>query len=112
LVNSDVWFGAGFSPSDGGWWIPALTGRTIGFIDAPAVTESADMETMTRWLDSHKIDMIYLGRRSGVLQVSDFICQPERYASVYSQNGITIFQVLHAASTRLAPRAGCAGHLP
>jgi hypothetical protein len=111
LINSDVWFGSGLSPSDGGWWISILTGRSIDYVDSPTVTESADVETLTSWINSHKIDLVYLGRRNGVLQKSDFICQPERFLRVYDQDGIAIFQVQHS-STRLAPRAGCAGHLP
>ena len=112
LINSDAWYGPGLSPSDGGWWISLLTGRPTDYVDSPSVTESADMGTLTRWIDSHKIDLIYLGRRNGVLQKGDFACQPERYAPVYDQDGITIYQVEHAALRGLAPRAGCANHLP
>ena len=112
LINSELWYSSSFSPSDGGWWIPLLTGRSNDYVDSPTVTESADMETLTRWIDSHQIDLIYLGRRGGVLQRNDFICQPERYTRVYAQDGITIYRVERAALKGLAPRAGCADHLP
>ncbi|HEX7587016.1 MAG TPA: hypothetical protein VF478_01755, partial [Anaerolineae bacterium] len=112
LVNSDVWYGAGFSPSDGGWWIPILTGRPIDYVNSVTVTERADLEALTQWIDSHQIDLVYLGRRNGVLQRNDFICQPERYSRVYAQDGVAIYQVEHSALNGLAPRAGCVDHLP
>ncbi len=108
LINSAAWFGPGDSPTDGGWWIPFLTGRAIDFIAQPISPGAPDAETLARWIDSQAINFIYLGSRRGVLQRSDFVCAPDRYVRVYSQDGITIFQVRHAAPTRLAPRAGCA----
>jgi Family of unknown function (DUF6541) len=108
LVNSDVWFGPDFSPSDGGVWIPFVAGRAIDYVTSPAVTESADVETLARWVDAHQIDFIYLSTKAGVLRENDFACVPDRYTRVYDQDGITIFQVQHTAPTRLSPRAGCA----
>jgi len=112
LINSEVWFDGGFSPSDGGWWISTLTGRSATFVDSPTVTESADPETLARWIDSNEVGFVYLGRRMGVLRGSDFDCQTERYTRVYHQSGVTIFQVQPAGPTRLSPRAGCVGQLP
>ncbi len=108
LINSDAWFGPDDSPTDGGWWIPYLTGRSIDFIAQPISPGAPDVETLARWIDSRPINFIYLGTRRGILQRSDFACAPDRYARVYNQDGITIFEVRHAAPTRLAPRAGCA----
>ncbi len=105
LIDSAAWFGPGYSPTDGGWWIPYLTGRSIYFIDQPI---SADADTLSRWIDSRQIDLIYLGSRRGVLKRSDFVCQPDRYMRLYDQDGIMIFQVQRAPSTGIAPRAGCA----
>jgi hypothetical protein len=111
LVNSDVWFGSGFSPSDGGVWIPFLTGRPIDYVTSPTVTERADIAVLARWIDAHHIDFVYLSEKAGVLRRADFACVPDRYARVYDQDGVTIFQVQPSAPTRLAPRAGCIDYL-
>ena len=110
LVNSDIWFGSDFSPSDGGVWIPFVAGRAIDYVTSPAATESADVETLARWLDAHQVDFVYLSTKVGVLRENDFACVPDRYTRVYDQDGVAIFQVQHTAPTRLAPRASCSNY--
>lgn len=111
LINSAIWLGSDFSPSDGGVWIPFITGRATDYVTSPLTTESADIETMSRWIDTHQIDFIYLGDKGGVLPENDFSCVPDRYTRVYDQEGVAIFQVHHSVPTRLAPRASCVDYV-
>ncbi len=110
LVNSEIWFGPDFTPSDGGMWIPFVAGRAIDYVTSPAVTESADVETLATWIDAHQIDFVYWSTKAGVLRETDFACVPDRYTRVYDQDGVTIFKVERTAPARLAPRAGCAAY--
>ncbi|MDE3087799.1 MAG: hypothetical protein KGJ80_00230 [Chloroflexota bacterium] len=103
LIDSGAWFGPVYTPTDGGWWIPYLTGRPISYIDSPISSDRPDAAAVARWIDAHGVDLIYLGSRGGILQRTDFLCLPERYTVVYQQDGITIWRVQHSSATMLAP---------
>ncbi|MCL4395867.1 MAG: hypothetical protein M1482_13870 [Chloroflexi bacterium] len=104
LIDSAPWFGPGDSPTDGGAWIPFVAGRSVRYLAA----QLPSGETTASWIDANGIDYVYLSARQGILQRTDLICQPDRFAPVYDQEGITIYAVRGSGAARLAPRAGCA----
>jgi hypothetical protein len=91
LVNSFEWFKGVYVPADGGAWIPYLTGRQIAYLES-APSLHLDDPSLEREL-ARKINFVYLGWRSGILQRSDFACRTDRYKRVYERDGIEIFQV-------------------
>lgn len=74
LVNTFEWYPNTYVPTDGGAWIPYFTQRAI-------VTSPAESFTY-----------VYLGHREGIWHARDF-ADPTRYALVYDENGIRIWQV-------------------
>lgn len=91
LVNSFNWVGPAFVPSDGGGWIPYFTDNSTEYIKASAM-KSASESTLLRWIESQKINYIYLGTRAGILYSTDFLSQPERFALIYNREGVRIFR--------------------
>jgi hypothetical protein len=93
LVNSFAWTETVHVPSDGGVWIPYVTGHPVEYLGADP-SGSTRPETLQSEIANRGIRFIYLGWRAGVLRRSDFACQPARYALVYRREGIDIYQVL------------------
>ncbi len=104
LVNSFLWSGAAYIPSDGGGWIPYFTDASIEYWDSSLALESYTLEDVVHWIDAQNINYIYLGRRAGVWRKADFECQPNRYALIYNQGGVEIYRVLRPdARSIIAP---------
>ncbi|MCL5265019.1 MAG: hypothetical protein M1343_07500, partial [Chloroflexi bacterium] len=99
-----------YAGSDGGYWIPALTGRKASLpsllyaLGKPdyVTTEASSMakvssgalsdEDMRDFLRANKIDYVYIGYRGGVLKPSQFVDKPG-YREVYKGEGVWIFRV-------------------
>lgn len=77
----------------GGSWIPTLTDRRVDFADGTLASASYDSEEMARQIGTREIDLIYFGRRAGILTKAEFACQPNRYELVYDRGGVEIFKV-------------------
>jgi hypothetical protein len=112
LINSDAWIGPHDVPTDGGWWIPFLTGRATDYINR-AVLADESSRAPARWIADHHIDFVYLGRRAGMLRKSDFLNAPDQYALVYNQDGVMIFRVLRhfASASRCVANASIASSI-
>jgi hypothetical protein len=82
-----------YIPSDGGIWLAQQTGRRAIALDANSAAVRDTPAGLARWLDENQIAYIYLGRRAGILNKTQFACQPERYTPVYYRDGIAIFSV-------------------
>jgi len=93
LANSFAWFGDNYQPADGGIWLAQQTGRPTVFLDAGSESLRASPDKLARWIEAQHITYIYLGRRAGILDKTQFVCQPEKYTPLYYQDGITIFGV-------------------
>jgi hypothetical protein len=104
LIDSAPWFGPGDAPTDGGAWIPFVAERPVSYLAEPLVPS----EDIARWVDENHIDYVYQGARQGIVSRSDLMCQPERFAPVYNQEGIAIYAVRNMSNGRLSPREGCA----
>ncbi len=110
LINSYSWQYGIYAGSDGGYWIPALTGRKASLpsllyaLGKPdyVTTEASSMakvssgalsdEDMRDFLRANKIDYVYIGYRGGVLKPSQFVDKPG-YREVYKGEGVWIFRV-------------------
>jgi hypothetical protein len=109
LINSFDWYSSAFVPSDGGAWIPFVTGRSTYYIDGPSAMLASNSEQLARWIAARHIGYIYLGMRSGILRQTDLACRPDRYALVYHLDGVEIYQVRAPGATDLpgAAPANC-----
>ena len=93
LINSYAWFDSTYVPSDGGSWIPYVTGRAVDFITVDALASNGDMPEIARWMTERKMVFVYLGRRGGILSKLDFTFQTERFTLIYDRDGVQIFQI-------------------
>lgn len=93
LVNSFEWVGDIYIPSDGGIWLTQQTGRRAIALDANSAKVHDNPAELAHWLEQTQVAYIYLGRRAGILNKTQFACQPDRYTPIYYRDGIAIFAV-------------------
>ena len=114
LVNSSFWGGSVLG-TDGGWWIPLLTGREntvppmlygaessfepdyvrkVGDLNR-AIHDSAldDPETL-RLLRENGVTHVYIGEKGGNLQ-PEFLANSPCYETVYHEDKVWVFGVLY-----------------
>lgn len=93
LVNSFNWFNGIYRVSDGGGWMPYITGNRVESLDFSISNDQASSDVLARWINEKDIRYLYLGRRQGVLHKSYFFCRPERFTLLYNLDGVQIFLV-------------------
>ena len=111
LVNSRHWQFDIYVGSDGGYWIPALTGRKttmpsvlyalgdreyVAGVNSVArtVSEVAFGEgDVWAWLRKQGVDYVYIGYRGGPLAPEAFMDKPG-FEVVYARHGVWVFRVV------------------
>ncbi len=112
LINVRHWQGGTYVGTDGGYWIPLLTGRdTIlppaiyiygsaeyvkginNLAEAVVAIESFDEESTRQLLDDSGVTHVYIGARGGSITLQMLVGSPD-YRPVYSNGAVWIFQVL------------------
>jgi hypothetical protein len=111
LINERFWQGNTFVGTDGGYWIPNLTGRrtTMPIVfytqgspeyvkrvnSLARVIESApdpNDPAFLRDLQTRGVTYVYIGAKGGPLPLAKFL-QSEHYPEIYAQGGVHIFEV-------------------
>jgi hypothetical protein len=111
LVNERLWQGVTFAGTDGGYWIPNLTGRrtTMPIVfytqGSPQYVEQVNSlarliesgpdpadPAFLRDLQARGVTHVYIGVKGGPLSLPRFL-QSEHYAEVYAQGGVHIFEI-------------------
>lgn len=111
LVNARPWQEGVYMGTDGGYWIPLLTGRAttlppaLYFYGAPeylahvtavaeatATVSSADDAALRRVIEGEGVTHVYIGARGGALQPEFFLDDPH-YRTLYSTGSVWIFAV-------------------
>ena len=117
LVNARRWQEGAYMGTDGGYWIPLLTGRAttlppaLYFYGAPeyfthvhavadvvATVTSADDASLRRVIEEEGVTHVYLGARGGALRPEFFLDDP-RYHVLYSTGSVWIFSVANNSHT-------------
>lgn len=111
LINSRHWQFDIYVGSDGGYWIPALTGRKttmpsvlyalgsreyIAGVNSVArtVSEASFSEgDVWAWLKKEGVDYVYIGYRGGPLAPEVFMDKPG-FEGVYARHGVWVFRVV------------------
>ncbi len=112
LINVRHWQGGTYVGSDGGYWIPLLTGRDT--VLPPAIyiygsteyakgindlaekiiaIESFDEESTRQLLEDNGVTHVYIGARGGSI-TPQMLVSSSYYRSVYSNGAVWIFQFL------------------
>lgn len=111
MVNSRLWQLSVYAGTDGGYWIPLLTGRrtllpsfpytygTPSFVRhvtdvAKVVSEAKSGDDSGLWsvIEQEQVDYVYIGARGGRLTPQMFLSS-SRYRVVYNNGEVWIFQV-------------------
>ncbi len=111
LINVRHWQGGTYVGTDGGYWIPLLTGRdTIlppaiyiygsaeyvkginNLAEAIIAVESFDEESTRQLLDDSGVTHVYIGARGGSIMPQMLVGSPY-YRPVYSNGAVWIFQL-------------------
>ncbi|MBI2953458.1 MAG: DUF1616 domain-containing protein [Chloroflexi bacterium] len=115
LINSSFWQYGMYVGSDGGYWIPALTGRrttvptllyALGkpsylrntssrIAEAEALASSDRREDLRRYIEDNGVTYVYIGYRGGVMDPNLFL-DTRGYREVYRKDGVWIFKVVQA----------------
>jgi len=114
-INTMLWQTSTYAGSDGGAWIPILTGRRTTVPPALYVlgprayvleinglahsieATAPDADGLWRVLHEHSIGYVYIGPRGGPLKVSVLLDSP-CYQPRYAQAGAWIFEVMQCQS--------------
>jgi hypothetical protein len=110
LINVRHWQGGTYVGTDGGYWIPLLTGRDTvlppavylygsaeyvqginDLAEAVIVAESFDEESIRQLLRNHGVSHVYLGARGGSITPQMLMDSPH-YRPVYSNGAVWVFQ--------------------
>jgi len=110
LINTRLWQGRTYVGTDGGYWIPLLTGRqttlppAIYIYSSPeyiaqvnalaevvAVADSLDDEGMRKLLREEGVTHVYIGAKGGKITPQMLLDSPH-YRLVYSSGGVWIFE--------------------
>ncbi len=110
LINVRHWQGGTYVGTDGGYWIPLLTGReTIlppaiyiygsaeyvqginDLAEAIVAVESFDEENTRQLLRNHGVTHVYIGARGGSI-TPQMLMDSSHYRPVYSNGAVWIFQ--------------------
>jgi len=111
LINVRHWQGGTYVGTDGGYWIPLLTGRATvlppavylygpaeyvkginDLAEAAVAVESWDAESMRRLLSDNGVTHVYVGARGGPVTPRMLMNSPY-YRPVYSRGPVWIFQI-------------------
>jgi len=111
LINTRYWQLGGYTGTDGGYWIPQLTGRrtllpalpyiygTLDYVQhisdmARIVSEikDADDPQLQDILQQERVTHVYIGARGGPL-TPQMLLRSSRYRPVYSTGAVWIFEV-------------------
>jgi hypothetical protein len=109
LINPAPWGYGVFVGSDGGYWISPLTGRetfpptllyahgssqeikTINVQVQQLMDISADPQAVWSFMQSHKLDYLYIGARGGPFRSGDFLEHP-LFELIYTEGDVKIFK--------------------
>ena len=112
LVNPLYWSNHLYTGNDGGYWIGPLAGRqtipppllyglgseaeiaAINDACASVIARAEDAEALWILLQDLGVSHVFIGARGGVLSVQ-VLEDSDRYHSLYAQDGVWVFQVLH-----------------
>lgn len=114
LVNSFFAYGGSLvAGSDGGWWIPLLTGRRntspplhygmefatdpdyrlkVNALVRQVLENPVDSPETLRLLREHGVTHVYIGEKGGKLQPQAFLASPH-YRTVYHEGKVWIFEI-------------------
>ena len=111
LINVHHWQGGTYVGSDGGYWIPLLTGRDAilppaiyihgsaeymqginDLVEAIVAIESFDAESTRQLLDDNGVTHVYVGARGGSI-TPRMLMGNSYYRPIYSNGAVWIFQL-------------------